>query len=42
MPAPLHLPPITDPVVLGPKNSIADVDLIFQEQGFIHKASDNS
>ena len=25
---------ITDPVVLGPKNSIADVDLIFQEQGF--------
>ena len=25
---------ITDPVVLGPKNAIADVDLIFQEQGF--------
>ena len=25
---------ITDPVVLGPKNTIADVDLIFQEQGF--------
>ena len=25
---------ITDPVVLGPKNAIADVDLIFQKQGF--------
>ncbi len=25
---------ITDPVVLGPNNAIADVDLIFQEQGF--------
>ncbi|MEE3199906.1 MAG: IMP dehydrogenase, partial [Planctomycetota bacterium] len=25
---------ITDPVVLGLKNAIADVDLIFQEQGF--------
>ena len=25
---------ITDPVVLGPKNAIADVDRIFEEQGF--------